>query len=212
MISLRCVGVPTDTLYGLAGDSRNKDAIETLYRIKGRSSSVPLAVSVSKTSEISSFCEDNHLPVGLLDSLLPGPITVVLRRKTTSLLSPDLNPGTETIGILLRASRNDLIEFCFAGVRVPGSDFICDLCDQLGCPVALTSANLSGRRSSVRITDFKELWNECSIVFDGGEIDASSLGSTVVDLTTRDTFKILREGDGLSDVLDQMRRFSIQQS
>lgn len=94
---------------------------------------------------------------------------------------------------------------------MPDSDFIRRLCDEFDKPLALTSANLSGQPSSVKIDDFEELWRECSIVFDGGEIIASNRGSTVVDLSKNDEFRILRAGDGLQHVLDQMDLFSLRQ-
>lgn len=59
---------------------------------------IPLAVCVGSTDKISSFCDVSHLPTELLDSLLPGPVTVVLKRKESVQLSVALNPGLETIG------------------------------------------------------------------------------------------------------------------
>ena len=96
-----------------------------------------------------------------------------------------------------------------AGVRVPNSEFICRLCEEFGGPVALTSANLSGEPSSVRVSDFKNLWSCCSVVFDAGEISDSKLGSTVVDLSEPGNFKLLRNGDGVEIVRRTMQRFCL---
>ena len=92
------VAVPTDTLYGLAGDASNKEATDALYAIKGRASEVPLAVCVGKPDDVADVCEAEHLPSELLHALLPGPVTIVLKRRKTTSLSPGLNPGRETLG------------------------------------------------------------------------------------------------------------------
>ena len=69
----------------------------------------------------------------LLSSLLPGAVTVVLERK--DVLNPDLNPNKRTIGI-----------------RVPDHPFLLSLTEELGGPIALTSANVSNERSTLAVT------------------------------------------------------------
>ena len=95
---LRRIGLPTDTIYGLAADAGNGNAVNALYATKGRSTDVPLAVCVAEVQDVARLCEVHHLPDGLLDALLPGPVTAVLRRKETSPLAPELNPGLPSIG------------------------------------------------------------------------------------------------------------------
>lgn len=189
-----CLGVPTDTIYGLAGDAGDPQSINQLYSIKGRSLKVPLAVCVADPATISRFCEVDHLPSGLLDSLLPGSITIILSRKNSELLSTALNPGLSTIG-----------------VRVPDCDFLRILCSKFGHPIALTSANSSGEISSTSVEDFQHLWNHCSWVFDAGEVSKSSLGSTVVDLSHPGFFKIIRIGDGLEQILKILLNFEFEE-
>lgn len=56
------------------------EAVNRIYEIKGRNQTSPLAICVGDVSDIKRFAVTDHLPDGLLDSLLPGPVTVILRR------------------------------------------------------------------------------------------------------------------------------------
>lgn len=88
-----------------------------------------------------------------------------------------MNPGLESIG-----------------VRVPDSNFIRAIARGSEGALALTSANLSGKPSSVCIKDFENLWEHCAYVFDGGVLPSGRAGSTIVDLTRLGKYKILRPG------------------
>jgi 2',5'-phosphodiesterase len=121
------------------------------------------------------------LPPGLLQDLLPGPVTLLLRRRADAPLAPELNPGVPAIG-----------------VRIPDAPFIRAVCRQHRAALALTSANISGGMSSVEVGEFEELWPACSLVFDGGRLDAGRSGSTVVDLTQPGRFAIARRGSGFA--------------
>ena len=92
-------------------------------------SEVPLAICVSEAEDVAKYAEVDHLSAGLLEDLLPGPITLLLNKKTTSDLSTSLNPGVSLLGI-----------------RVPDSDFIRAVSRQYGHAIALTSANQARRR------------------------------------------------------------------
>lgn len=92
-----------------------------------------------------------------------------------------------------RCSNFDAIFLC-AGIRVPDSAFIRAVCREHGGAVALTSANISGATSPTSTHDFEELWPQCAAVFDGGVVGADRAGSTVVDLSVANEFRILREG------------------
>lgn len=164
-----------------------------------------MAICVADVSDIKRFAVTDCLPHGLLDKLLPGPVTVVLRRGLiiiiisdfkqfysllqpmiwnleclageSSILEKSLNPGLDSIG-----------------VRVPDSNFIRTIARGSGSALALTSANLSGQPSSVTINDFEDLWHHCAFVYDGGLLPSGRAGSTVVDLTEQGRYKILRPG------------------
>lgn len=63
-----------------ASSCSSKEAVDRIYEIKGRKQTSPLAICVADVSDIERFAVTDNLPGGLLDSLLPGPVTVVLRR------------------------------------------------------------------------------------------------------------------------------------
>ncbi|XP_026377467.1 yrdC domain-containing protein, mitochondrial-like isoform X2 [Papaver somniferum] len=127
----KVIAVPTDTLYGFACDACSAEAVHQIYEIKGRKQTSPLAICVGDVKDIERFAVTDHLPSDLLDSLLPGPVTVVLMRGESSILEKSLNPGLDSIGI-----------------RVPHSEFIRMIARGSGSALALTSANLSGQPSS----------------------------------------------------------------
>ncbi|KAF7805582.1 yrdC domain-containing protein, mitochondrial isoform X1 [Senna tora] len=188
----KVIAVPTDTLYGFACDACSLEAVNRIYEIKGRKHTSPLAICVGDVSDIGRFAVTNHLPCGLLDSLLPGPVTVVLKRGESSVLERSLNPGFDSIG-----------------VRVPDCNFIRVIARGSGTALALTSANLSGQSSSVCIKDFEDLWGHCAHVYDGGLLPSGRAGSTVVDLTVPNKYKILRPGSAKEETVAILEKHSL---
>ncbi|XP_014493336.1 yrdC domain-containing protein, mitochondrial isoform X2 [Vigna radiata var. radiata] len=187
----KVIAVPTDTLYGFACDACSLEAINRIYEIKGRRHTSPLAICVGDVSDITRFAVTDHLPHGLLDSLLPGPVTVVLKRGESSVLEQSLNPGLDSIG-----------------VRVPDCNFIRTIARASETALALTSANLSGQPSSLSTKDFENLWEHCAFVYDGGLIPSSRAGSTVVDLTTPQRYRILRPGSAKEETVAILEKHS----
>ena len=86
-------------LAGLAACASSAQGIERIYRIKGRPSNLPLAVCVADAGDVGRYAECAHLPAGLLEALLPGPVTLLLQRHASSPLAKELNPGVATIGM-----------------------------------------------------------------------------------------------------------------
>ncbi|XP_021887037.1 yrdC domain-containing protein, mitochondrial isoform X1 [Carica papaya] len=188
----KVIAVPTDTLYGFACDACSLEAVNRIYEIKGRRLTSPLAICVGDVSNIQRFAVTDHLPHGLLDSLLPGPVTVILERGVSSILEKSLNLGLDSIG-----------------VRVPDSDFIRIISRGSGSALALTSANLSGQPSTVCIKDFENLWEHCAYIYDGGILPSGRAGSTIVDLTRRGTYKIVRDGSAREETIAILERHSL---
>ncbi|XP_028984362.1 yrdC domain-containing protein, mitochondrial [Betta splendens] len=177
------VAVPTDTIYGLACLAQNSDAVRRIYSIKGRNGQKPLAICVGEIQDIYRYCKVK-VKEELLADLLPGPVTLVFER--SEVLNTDLNPFTPLVG-----------------VRIPDHAFMRQLCQMCGEPLALTSANISSHTSTVEVHEFQELWPRLAVVVDGGPIgDQSRLGSTVVDLSVPDRYRIIRPGCALSSTVD----------
>lgn len=191
----KVIAVPTDTLYGFACDACSAQAVNQIYEIKGRKQTSPLAICVADVLDIPRFASVDHLPHGLLDSLLPGPVTVVLKRGDSSILETSLNPGLDSIG-----------------VRIPNYDFIRAIARGSGSALALTSANISGQPSSVSINDFEDLWQYCEYIYDGGFLPCGRAGSTVIDLTKPRTYKILRPGSAKEETISILQSFSLEET
>lgn len=188
------VAIPTDTIYGIAVSVQNNNGINKLYKIKKRDTNKPIAICVSDVNEIHLWGETSHLDNNLFQKLLPGPVTVVLKRK--ALLNPLLNPRTNLIGI-----------------RIPKLQFIQNLTKQCGVPLALTSANLSSETSALQINEFSHLWPELGGIFDGGKLGGplnSRLGSTVVDLSEPGYYQIIRPGSSVDNTLTTLRNFNLK--
>lgn len=189
----KVIALPTDTVYGLACDANNEEAIQLLYDIKGRDEHKPVAICVNNLAALRRYGQASHLSDELLTRLLPGPLTIVIERMP-ELSNRFLNPSTTKIGI-----------------RIPDFKFIRDVCatwhEQ---PLALTSANRSSAPSSLQVSEFKSLWPRLGAVFDAGRIGLTEerrLASTVIDLATPGHYEIVRAGVALKETLEVLHNF-----
>ncbi len=167
------VGIPTDTVYGLAANPFHSGASDRLFRVKGRPRRLDLPVLVSGEEQALSLC--TAVPSAarrLMERFWPGPLTLVLPRRPD--LVADLGEDDATIGI-----------------RCPAHPVPLAICAAVG-PVATTSAN---RHGCPPLTDAQavalELGEEVAVVLDAGT--CSGLASSVVDCTGEDP-KQLRQG------------------
>lgn len=188
------IALPTDTVYGIAGLAQSSAAIARIYSIKGRDLVKPISISVGDLEDVYKWGKVT-ISESLLKDLLPGPVTVVFER--TALLNPTLNPGTSLVGI-----------------RVPDYGFVREVSRMCKEPLALTSANVSSQESTLSVKEFEELWPELDLVFDGGVLDTSSLskkGSTVVDLSKKGLFTIIRDGSALESTVLILKRHGLNE-
>jgi len=167
------VGLPTDTVYGLAADPFHTGAADRLFRVKGRSRAVELPVLVADEAQALALC--TAVPSSarrLMQRFWPGPLTIVLPRRPD--LAADLGEEDATIG-----------------VRCPAHPVPLAICAKMG-PIATTSAN---RHQEPPLTTAFEvaqsLGAEVVLVLDGGT--CAGLASTVVDCTGESP-RVLREG------------------
>lgn len=168
----KLVVFPTETLYGLGGDPRSGLAIGKIYRLKDRPINDPLPIAVSSWEEIERIAVVTRLTQVIFDEFLPGPLTLVLRKKRTS--SFRLISG-ETIGI-----------------RVPYQPLAVELAEEFG-PITATSANLhEGENPTTIDSAMDQLGSQVDFYIDCGRT-ALGVPSTVVDLS-KDEIRVLREG------------------
>jgi L-threonylcarbamoyladenylate synthase len=166
--------LPTDTVYGLCTTASSAEAVEGLYRLKGRAGTQPTAILAGDLESLLEAVPE--LPEGVVRALLPGPYTLVLPNPAQRF--PWLNGG-----------RPEAI-----GVRVPNLEGeAAEVVRQTGVVVA-TSANLAGGPEPRRLDDVpRELREAAAAELEGGELPG--VASTVVDFTTPEP-RVLREGAG----------------
>jgi L-threonylcarbamoyladenylate synthase len=165
------VVVPTDTVYGLAGDPSNPGAVERIYTIKGRPPHLELNLLAASISQLDGLVEMDTVSRALADAFWPGPLAMICAVGRRRLAIP--RGG----GTLM--------------VRVPGHDLLRGLLAATG-PVASTSANRHGAppASSARAAELA-MGGEVAGVVDGGP--CIGMASTIIDLSSRPP-RLLREG------------------
>ena len=190
------VAIPTDTVYGLAADATQHDAVGKLAEMKGRSKAQPIAVLVAGTAQAKSLVgelsESELLATALMDAFWPGPLTIVLPVAVAEgvaniLLDEDRTEGGKT---------DDLATI---GIRCPDHDWVRELASQVG-PIAATSANLHGTPPCITAEEVAQTFsNETAtdlastidLIIDGGP--ANTAASTVIECQTGQV-QIIREG------------------
>lgn len=171
----KVVALPTETVYGLAANALDAEAVAKIFQIKGRPASNPVIVHVASL-EMARRCVATWTPLAdeLAKAFWPGPLTLVLARGRKI---PDVvTAGGETVG-----------------VRWPGHPFMQSVIRECGFPLAAPSANLSNRLSPTNAEHVqKDLAGKICLIVDGGQSQVG-IESTVVDLTTA-TPRVLRPG------------------
>lgn len=163
------VGVPTDTVYGLAADAANGEAVQRLFELKERPDDRSIAVLVADLAAAEALVQLTPRARRLAECFWPGPLTIVATRQPEA--PPHLGSGA-TIG-----------------VRLPDDDIMRAIAAP--SPLAVTSANLHGGRTPSTAAGVAALFPTLSVVVDGGLRPGAS--STVVDVTSTAPV-VLREG------------------
>ncbi|WP_106406598.1 L-threonylcarbamoyladenylate synthase [Salinivibrio kushneri] len=169
------VAVPTETVYGLAADASNPDAVAGIFTAKGRPANHPLIVHLGDVASITEWA--TQIPdeaYKLANAFWPGPMTLLLPRAEH--ISPVVTGGLDTIGL-----------------RVPAQPVLLDLLATHQLAVAAPSANPYKKLSPTTAEQVMHgLGGKIAAVIDGGPCQ-HGLESTIVDLTKR-PFRVLRAG------------------
>lgn len=172
------VAVPTDTVYGLAVDPTQPDAVDLLFRLKGRPADVPLAILVAGPEQVDMVAGRMEAAAeALAERFWPGPLTLVVPRRPS--FSADLGGPTSAQQTV--------------GVRRPDHPVLVALCGMLG-PLAVTSANLHGERPATTARAVVTAWagaDQPAVILDGGTCDG--VPSSVVECSGG-AMVCLREG------------------
>lgn len=157
------VAFPTETVYGLGASAVDSGAAEKIYTAKGRPSDNPLIVHVCSFEQIEELAE--NIPAyakKLMQSFMPGPLTLILKKK--SCIPDEVTANMDTVGI-----------------RFPSNPIAAALIKCSGVPIAAPSANISGKPSPTTARDVMEDMNgkiEC--IIDGGSCSVG-VESTILD-------------------------------
>ena len=166
------VAFPTDTVFGLACIV-DKEAIAKVYEAKGRSFDKPLPMMCDSLQMIQDVAFVSEKAKKIIDSLVPGPLTLIFEKKDS--VQDYVTMGKKTIGI-----------------RVPDDRFILDLIHMIGMPLLVTSANVSGEGSLLKWEDVLSCMDHKidAIVCEDARGESAS---TIIDVTGED-IKVLRQG------------------
>ena len=169
------VAIPTETVYGLAADATNENAVLKIFEAKGRPAYNPLIIHVKSTRMAEEYIQWNDAAQTLAEKFWPGPLTIVLPSRINSKIAKTARASLPSIA-----------------VRMPNHPVALNILDQLDRPLAAPSANMSGKISSTSADHvFKNLNKKIDAIIDGG---SSSVGveSTIVAFQPQPT--ILRAG------------------
>ena len=189
------VAVPTETVYGLAGNGLDEKAVAEIYEVKGRPEVKPLSLMVHDAASMERYCE-NVPPQAytLAKKFWPGPLTIVMKAKPC--VPEIVRAGGETVGL-----------------RCPDHPLTLELLEKSGVPFAAPSANPSGEPSPKNADSVLKYFDgRIDAVLDGGECGIGR-ESTLIDLS-RTPYRILRQGalpaDEIADAfVDSMKIIGI---
>lgn len=179
------VGMPTETVYGLAADIKNPQGIENIFKTKQRPFFDPLIVHIAHLLQLKTVVSEfPDLPQFLGQKFWPGPLTMILPKFKG--INPKITSGLETVG-----------------VRFPQHPIAQKLIHKLGNPVAAPSANLFGKTSPTSSAHVKKEFGDKVFVLEGGVCEVG-LESTVIGFDPNYlSIKIYRPGSITKEMLTQ---------
>ena len=190
-----CIAIPTETVYGLAGNAYSDKASLKIFQLKKRTKKNPLIVHYNNLKMLNDDCIITNEFLKLYKKFCPGPLTFVLNLKKRSKISKNVTNNKETLAI-----------------RFPSHPLTRKLLKLLNYPLAAPSANISTKISPVSKEDVKEEFgNKIKFILDGGR-SKIGLESTIISLVNKP--KILRLGGmertKINKVLNKKIKFVIK--
>ena len=160
------IGIPTETVYGLAGNAYSNKSVKKIFKLKKRPAFNPLIIHFKNLEDLKNDVILNTDFKKLYSAFCPGPITFILKKKKKSKISKIATAGQETVA-----------------VRIPKHKVARNLLSILKFPLAAPSANISSKLSPTSAKDvFEEFGNKIKFILDGGQCKIG-LESTIIDLT-----------------------------
>jgi L-threonylcarbamoyladenylate synthase len=161
-----CIGVPTETVYGLAANAYVDSAVKEIFNLKKRPRNNPLIVHYLDVDSLKKDCLINDNFIKLYKKFSPGPITYILKLKRNSKISKNVTNNAKNLAI-----------------RFPKHKIFKELLKKLDYPLAAPSANITTNVSAVQASDVKEEFgNKIKYILDGGKCSIG-IESTIINLT-----------------------------
>ncbi|MBU2106631.1 MAG: threonylcarbamoyl-AMP synthase [Alphaproteobacteria bacterium] len=184
------VAIPTETVYGLAGDATNGEAVARIFEAKGRPRFNPLIAHVAGMAMARRIAVFDPLSTKLAEAFWPGPLTLVLPLAPGADIHPLVTAGLDTIAL-----------------RMP-QGFGATLIGRLGHPLAAPSANSSGRITATTAEAVAaDLGDRIPLIVDGGPTPVG-LESTIVKVDGQ-SLRLLRPGGIAAEVIEAVARRSL---
>ena len=169
------IGIPTETVYGLAGNAYSDESVKKIFKLKKRPAYNPLIIHYKNLSALKKDVMLNKHFIKLHNAFCPGPITFILNKKNKCKISKKATAGNNTVA-----------------VRIPNHKVIRKLLSISKFPLAAPSANISSKLSPTSAKDVRdEFGNKIKFILNGGQCHFG-IESTIVDLTGNPT--VLRPG------------------
>ncbi|ADQ13866.1 L-threonylcarbamoyladenylate synthase [Halanaerobium hydrogeniformans] len=170
------VAIPTETVYGLAADALNPEAVKRIFEAKGRPQDNPLIIHIGAQKDLEKLIAEkvSKRAQKLIDKYWPGPLTLIFKK--SSLVPAETSAGLDTVA-----------------VRMPSHPVTIKLLQKSGLVLAAPSANTSGYPSPTRAEHvYADLKTKIPLILDGGSCEVG-VESTVIDLSQKEAV-VLRPG------------------
>ena len=168
----RVICVPTDTVYGLCSRICSFDAYNNLVNIKNRPKDKLFPIMCKDKNQIKSIAITYEIVEKIIDTFMPGPITLILKLKDN--LPFVINDNASTVAVRMRTS-----------------NILGELIEKVGCPLYMTSANISGKATCITIDEINETFSNLDGILKGDV--TYGMASTIIDCTNEE-LKLIRKG------------------
>ena len=187
------VAIPTETVYGLAGNGLSPTAVNKIFKAKGRPNDNPLILHIPKVDWFYEYADTvPDLALLLAEKFCPGPLTMIMPKK--KLVPYETSGGLDTVAF-----------------RIPNNPWTLELIEACGFPLAAPSANLSGLPSPTKLKDvFNDMNGKIPLIIDGGRC-SYGVESTVITFTEKGV-KILRPGGVTPEMLSEFCEVEIDKA
>lgn len=187
------VAIPTETVYGLAGNGLSPAAVNKIFKAKGRPNDNPLILHIPKVDWFYEYADTvPDLALLLAEKFCPGPLTMIMPKK--KLVPYETSGGLDTVAF-----------------RIPNNPWTLELIEACGFPLAAPSANLSGLPSPTKLKDvFNDMNGKIPLIIDGGKC-SYGVESTVITFTEKGV-KILRPGGVTPEMLGEFCEVEIDKA